>query len=209
MPDALVPAAPGRLGLTFLPGKRGASFRYPGHTYRRDAADRPGSACASQGVVRLILLVEDASCRPGAIRPSSSSGRGRASRCCGTRWPMARRRSRLEAMDADPGRGRRGAGERRRGRSPAWGAWVAPGRSRPAPWCARAAQLERRSTPCARCATRPRWRRRRRSGSSAATPRAGRRGEPSPLSPLRSLRRGSAPWRRAARTRASASAAGR
>lgn len=58
MPDALVPVAPGRLGLTFLPGKRGASFRYPGHTYRRDAAEDL-AAMRSQGVVRLILLVED------------------------------------------------------------------------------------------------------------------------------------------------------
>jgi protein-tyrosine phosphatase len=57
-PDALVPAAAGRLGLTFLPGKRGASFRYPGHTYRRDTADDL-AAMGSLGVVRLILLVED------------------------------------------------------------------------------------------------------------------------------------------------------
>ncbi len=57
-PDALVPAAPGRLGLTFLPGKRGASFRYPGHTYRRDTADDL-VAMQAMGVVRLILLVED------------------------------------------------------------------------------------------------------------------------------------------------------
>lgn len=57
-PDALVPAAPGRLGLTFLPGKRGASFRYPGHTYRRDTADDL-AAMQAKGVVRLILLVED------------------------------------------------------------------------------------------------------------------------------------------------------
>jgi protein-tyrosine phosphatase len=57
-PDALQPAAPGRLGLTFLPGKRGASFRYPGHTYRRDTAEDL-AALRSLGVVRLILLVED------------------------------------------------------------------------------------------------------------------------------------------------------
>jgi protein-tyrosine phosphatase len=57
-PDALLPAAPGRLGLTFLPGKRGASFRYPGHTYRRDTADDL-AAMRSMGVVRLVLLVED------------------------------------------------------------------------------------------------------------------------------------------------------
>ncbi|HEX5578571.1 MAG TPA: protein-tyrosine phosphatase family protein [Candidatus Limnocylindria bacterium] len=57
-PDALVPAAPGRLGLTFLPGKRGASFRYPGHTYRRDTAEDL-AAMRAAGVVLLVLLVED------------------------------------------------------------------------------------------------------------------------------------------------------
>ena len=57
-PDALVPSASGRLGLTFLPGKRGASYRYPGHTYRRDTADDL-AAMRALGVVRLILLVED------------------------------------------------------------------------------------------------------------------------------------------------------
>jgi protein-tyrosine phosphatase len=57
-PDGLVPRAPGRLGLTFLPGKRGASFRYPGHTYRRDTADDL-AAMRAMGVARLILLVED------------------------------------------------------------------------------------------------------------------------------------------------------
>lgn len=56
--EVLVPTAPGRLGLTFLPGKRGASFRYPGHTYRRDTGDDL-AALRSMGVVRLILLVED------------------------------------------------------------------------------------------------------------------------------------------------------
>jgi protein-tyrosine phosphatase len=50
---------PGRLGITFLPGKRGPSQRYPGHIYRRDtAADL--AAMRSMGVIRLILLVEDA-----------------------------------------------------------------------------------------------------------------------------------------------------
>ena len=49
---------PGRLGLTFLPGKRGASQRYPGHIYRRDTATDL-SAMREAGIVRLILLVED------------------------------------------------------------------------------------------------------------------------------------------------------
>jgi protein-tyrosine phosphatase len=56
--DELPGGLPGRLGLTFLPGKRGASSRYPGHTYRRDAAADLAAMRAS-GVVRLILLVED------------------------------------------------------------------------------------------------------------------------------------------------------
>jgi protein-tyrosine phosphatase len=44
--------------LTFLPGKRGASQRYPGHVYRRDTAEDL-SAMREAGIVRLILLVED------------------------------------------------------------------------------------------------------------------------------------------------------
>lgn len=49
---------PGRLGLTVLPGKQGASFRYPGRVYRRDV-DRDFAQLRSVGVERLILLVED------------------------------------------------------------------------------------------------------------------------------------------------------
>jgi len=49
---------PGRLGLTFLPGKRGPSSRYPGNVYRRDAAEDLATMRAL-GVVRLLLLVED------------------------------------------------------------------------------------------------------------------------------------------------------
>jgi protein-tyrosine phosphatase len=49
---------PGRLGLTFLPGKRGASVRYPGRVYERDtAADL--RAMRAAGVRLLLLLVED------------------------------------------------------------------------------------------------------------------------------------------------------
>jgi protein-tyrosine phosphatase len=50
---------PGRLGMTFLPGKSGRSARYPGHTYRRDAAADLADLHA-QGVRTLVLLVEDA-----------------------------------------------------------------------------------------------------------------------------------------------------
>jgi protein-tyrosine phosphatase len=49
---------PGRIGMTVLPGKRGASVRYPGRVYRGDlAADLAWLRHA--GVRRLVLLVED------------------------------------------------------------------------------------------------------------------------------------------------------
>lgn len=57
-PSDLADALPGRLGLTFLPGKRGRSSRYPGHTYRRDASDDLAQLHA-QGVRSLVLLVEE------------------------------------------------------------------------------------------------------------------------------------------------------
>jgi protein-tyrosine phosphatase len=56
--DELAGELPGRLGLTFLPGKRGASIRYPGHVYRRDTAEDL-DAMRRAGVVLLVLLVED------------------------------------------------------------------------------------------------------------------------------------------------------
>lgn len=57
-PDALGDARPGRLGMTFLPGKRGPSFRYPGRVYRREL-DRDLGTLSALGVNRLLLLVED------------------------------------------------------------------------------------------------------------------------------------------------------
>lgn len=48
----------GRLGLTFLPGKRGASMRYPGRVYRREL-DADLETLVTLGVARLLLLVED------------------------------------------------------------------------------------------------------------------------------------------------------
>lgn len=48
----------GRLGLTVLPGKRGASLRYPGRVYRREL-DADLASLRAAGVVRLVLLVED------------------------------------------------------------------------------------------------------------------------------------------------------
>jgi protein-tyrosine phosphatase len=50
---------PGRLGMTVLPGKRGASVRYPGRVYRGDL-DQDLRALADAGIRRLILLVDDA-----------------------------------------------------------------------------------------------------------------------------------------------------
>lgn len=49
---------PGRLGLTFLPGKHGPSFRYPGRVYDRDL-DEDLASLAADGVGTLVLLVED------------------------------------------------------------------------------------------------------------------------------------------------------
>jgi protein-tyrosine phosphatase len=51
-------ARPGRLGLTFLPGKRGASQRYPGRVYRREL-EADLLTLHGLGVRRLLLLVED------------------------------------------------------------------------------------------------------------------------------------------------------
>jgi protein-tyrosine phosphatase len=57
-PAELGGGLPGRLGLTFLPGKNGASIRYPGRAYARDTvADLV--ALRAAGVVRLVLLVDD------------------------------------------------------------------------------------------------------------------------------------------------------
>lgn len=57
-PASLRDERPGRLGLTFLPGKHGPSFRYPGRVYRRDV-DEDLASLAADGVRVLLLLVED------------------------------------------------------------------------------------------------------------------------------------------------------
>lgn len=49
---------PGRIGLTVVPGKHGASMRYPGRVYRADL-DSDLRALGAAGVARLVLLVED------------------------------------------------------------------------------------------------------------------------------------------------------
>jgi protein-tyrosine phosphatase len=50
---------PGRLGLTFLPGKRGASERYPGLVYRREL-EADLATLRRHRVRSIVLLVEDA-----------------------------------------------------------------------------------------------------------------------------------------------------
>jgi protein-tyrosine phosphatase len=56
--DELGDGRRGRLGLTFLPGKRGPSDRYPGQVFRRELDDDL-AGLRRIGVRRLILLVED------------------------------------------------------------------------------------------------------------------------------------------------------
>lgn len=56
--SSLPDGRPGRIGLTFLPGKHGPSLRYPGRVYRRDLADDLRTLSAA-GVGVMILLVED------------------------------------------------------------------------------------------------------------------------------------------------------
>jgi protein-tyrosine phosphatase len=48
----------GRLGMTILPGKHGASTRYPGLVYRRELR-RDLDGLTALGVKRLLLLVDD------------------------------------------------------------------------------------------------------------------------------------------------------
>lgn len=57
-PSDLDDGRPGRLGMTILPGKHGASLRYPGRIYRRDLATDLATL-REAGVSVLALLVED------------------------------------------------------------------------------------------------------------------------------------------------------
>ena len=81
LPDGL----PGRLGLTFLPGKHGASLRYPGRVYRRDLA-RDVAALRAAGVECLVLLVTDAELarwgHPAIVRDARAGG------LTVERWPI-------------------------------------------------------------------------------------------------------------------------
>jgi protein-tyrosine phosphatase len=51
-------AGEGALGLTFLPGKRGVSTRYPGRVYDRDL-EADLTTLGEAGVGSLVLLIED------------------------------------------------------------------------------------------------------------------------------------------------------
>ncbi len=75
----------GRLGLTFLPGKHGASVRYPGRVYRRDLLDDL-AALADDGVRMLVLLVEDHELDRWGDPAIVETAAGRGLRI--ERWPM-------------------------------------------------------------------------------------------------------------------------
>ncbi len=57
-PAWFVDGLQGRLGVTFLPGKRGASMRYPGRFYDRELTSDLADL-RDAGIRRLILLIED------------------------------------------------------------------------------------------------------------------------------------------------------
>jgi protein-tyrosine phosphatase len=73
----LADGRPGRIGLTVLPGKRGPSVRYPGRIYRGDLPTDL-AALRAAGVVRLVLLVDDAELArwgdPGIVERASAHG---------------------------------------------------------------------------------------------------------------------------------------
>ena len=56
--DELADDRPGRLGMTFLPGKRGKSTRYAGRVYRREL-DRDLATLREASVRSVLLLVDD------------------------------------------------------------------------------------------------------------------------------------------------------
>ena len=75
--DELARAGRGRVGLTFLPGKHGPSFRYPGRVYRRDL-DRDLDTLRAEGIRTLVLLVDDAELRrwgdPDIVKRGATHG---------------------------------------------------------------------------------------------------------------------------------------
>jgi protein-tyrosine phosphatase len=76
-PTLLADGLRGRLGLTFLPGKHGASDRYPGLVYRRDL-QHDLETLRAQGIRHLILLVTDAELErwgdPGIVERARAVG---------------------------------------------------------------------------------------------------------------------------------------
>ena len=66
----------GRLGMTVLPGKHGASTRYPGRVYRRDL-ERDLAGLAALACDAWCCSSRTASCRGGATHASSSGERSR------------------------------------------------------------------------------------------------------------------------------------
>lgn len=85
-PGSLGDRRPGRLGLTFLPGKHGRSTRYPGRVYRREL-DRDLATLRTAGIRHLVLLVTDAELErwgdPEIVE------RGREVGIEVARWPLA------------------------------------------------------------------------------------------------------------------------
>ena len=98
-PVRIADERPGRLGLTFLPGKHGASLRYPGRIYRRDL-EQDLATLAGGEVRTLVLLVED-----HELARWGDAGiveRARTRGITVERWPMpdGMPPSSLEVMDA-------------------------------------------------------------------------------------------------------------
>lgn len=83
--DAIGDGRGGDLGLTFLPGKRGASARYPGRVYRRDL-DADLATLVRLGVGTLILLVEDHELERWGDRDLVARAASRGLRVL--RWPV-------------------------------------------------------------------------------------------------------------------------
>lgn len=98
-PERIPDGRPGRLGLTFLPGKHGASLRYPGRVHRRDL-DQDLTTLAGKEVRVLVLLVEDHELARWG--DTDIVERARAQGVTVERWPMpdGMPPSSLEEMDA-------------------------------------------------------------------------------------------------------------
>jgi protein-tyrosine phosphatase len=89
---------PGRLGLTFLPGKHGPSFRYPGRVYRREL-EGDIATLLEAGVGYLALLVEDQELErwgdPDIVARAAAQG------LTVDRWPMPDGKTPRDAAEMD------------------------------------------------------------------------------------------------------------